>query len=407
VAVAQVNNYQAIFRLPAFRAFWVGFTLSALGDAMTKTALIWFVYQVTRSPEAVGLLLLCYTGPVIVGGLVAGVLLDRFNRRTVMLVDAVFRGAVVATIPLLAALGVLALWQLYVVAAVYGFLFMIPLAGGPSLVPSLVSEEHLSTANALETLSYTLSGVCGPPLAGLLIVLVGAPNVLALDAVSYAAFALGLLLVPLHLGKTTPHAAGDGRSGAHFADVLRLVTTNKVLLSITLMFMVFNVGEGFLAVWLPVLADRMGAGPEVYGICLGALAAGEVGGALVAGGLKAPFALGTMICLAQTLAGVSLALLLFGQTLWLTLPGLALLGFFSAPLTIWAQTLRMKVIPEQLRGRTFALLRTLMQGSGPLASALAGALLPALGLVAMIGCSSLLVGVPGLVGARVRQLRTT
>jgi MFS family permease len=99
--------------------------------------------------------------------------------------------------------------------------------------------------------------------------------------------------------------------------------------------------------------------------------------------------------------------LLFGQTLWLTLPGLALLGFFSAPLTIWAQTLRMKVIPEQLRGRTFALLRTLMQGSGPLASALAGALLPALGLVAMIGCSSLLVGVPGLVGARVRQLRTT
>ncbi len=404
MAAVRVSSYQAIFRLPAFRAFWGGFTLSAVGDAMTKTALIWFVYQVTHSPEAVGLLLLCYTGPVIIGGLVAGVLLDRFNRRTVMLVDAVFRGAVVATIPLLAALGVLALWQLYLVAAMYGFLFMIPLAGGPSLVPSLVSEEHLSTANALETLSYTLSGVCGPPLAGLLIVLVGAPNVLALDAVSYAAFALGLLLVPVHLGKSAPHAGAAG-PGARFADVLRLVTTNKVLLSITLMFMVFNLGEGFLAVWLPVLADRMGAGPEVYGICLGALAAGEVGGALVAGGLKAPFSLGTMICLAQTLAGVSLTLLLVGNTLWFALSGLALLGFFSAPLTIWAQTLRMKVIPEQLRGRTFALLRTLMQGSGPLASALAGALLPALGLAAMIGCSSLLVGVPGLVGARVRQLR--
>jgi MFS family permease len=404
VVALRTNKYQAIFRIVPFRAFWLGFTFSAIGDAMTKTALVWFVYQATRSPQAVGLLLLCYTGPVIVGGLVAGVLLDRFNRRTVMLVDALFRGAVVAIVPLLAALGLLALWQLYAVAAVYGFLFMIPLAGGPSLVPDLVPEEQLSTANALETLSYTLSGVCGPPLAGLLIVLVGAPNVLVIDALSYAAFALALLLIPAHLGKTAPHERASGQ-GARFADVLRLVTTNKVLLSITLMFMVFNVGEGFLAVWLPVLADRVGSGPEVYGICLGALAAGEVGGALVAGGMTAPFSLGTMICLAQTLAGVSLALLLVGQTLWFVLPGLALLGFFSAPLTIWAQTLRMKVIPERLRGRTFALLRTLMQGSGPLASALAGALLPVLGLVVMVGCSSVLVGVPGLVGTRVRQLR--
>ena len=54
MSAVRVNNYQAIFRLPAFRAFWVGFTLSAVGDAMTKTALIWFVYQVTHAPEAAG-----------------------------------------------------------------------------------------------------------------------------------------------------------------------------------------------------------------------------------------------------------------------------------------------------------------------------------------------------------------
>ena len=65
----------------------------------------------------------------------------------------------------------------------------------------------------------------------------------------------------------------------------------------------------------------------------------------------------------------------------------------------------MQIIPKQLRGRTFALLRTLMQGSGPLASAAAGGLLPILGLTTMIGGSAVLVGAPGLVGMQVRQLR--
>src|SRR5262249_9146190 len=83
---------------------------------------------------------------------------------------------------------------------------------------------------------------------------------------------------------------------------------------------------------------------------------------------------------------------------------LLLLGLFSAPLTIWAQTLRMRIIPEALRGRTFALLRTLMQGAGPLASAAAGFLLPLLGLMAMIACSVACIALPGLVGLRIGPL---
>lgn len=169
--------------------------------------------------------------------------------------------------------------------------------------------------------------------------------------------------------------------------------------------MIFNLGLGFLMVWLPLLSDRVGGGPEVYGLCLGAMAVGEVGGALLAGSIELLLSLGTLICLAQTLAGVSLLLVLVGQQLWWVLPGLALLGLFSAPLTVWAQTLRMQIIPEALRGRAFALLRTLMQGTAPLASALAGTLLPILGLVAMIGASALLMGGPGLVGAQVKALR--
>jgi MFS family permease len=83
----QLGRYRDIFQSVSFRWFWLGFTFSAVGDAMTRIALIWFVYQSTGSPQVVGWLLLCYTGPVVFGGLFAGSLLDRFDRRTVMLID--------------------------------------------------------------------------------------------------------------------------------------------------------------------------------------------------------------------------------------------------------------------------------------------------------------------------------
>jgi hypothetical protein len=103
--------------------------------------------------------------------------------------------------------------------------------------------------------------------------------------------------------------------------------------------------------------------------------------------------------MAQMLSGATLGILLLGKQLWWIILGLTLFGFFSAPLTIWAQTLRMQIIPEPLRGRT------LMQSAYPLGGAAAGWLLPLLGIPAMIGLSALLVGAPGLAGYPVRELR--
>jgi MFS family permease len=420
MARRQANPYSALLRSRPFARFWIGFTVSALGDAMTRVALIWYVYQTTNSPAAVGILLLCYTGPVLVGGLLAGSLLDRFDRGRVMLVDNAIRGLAIGSIPLLQAMGLLALWHLYAVAAVYGFLYMITLAGTPALIPALVADNtQLSAANALETLSYTLTGVLGPPLAGVLIVAAGAPSVLLLDGASYALFVLALLGAPRHQPAHLP-ATSTGSDPApaspirayRLQDALALTLSNRVLLSTTLMFMLFNVGLGFLSVWLPVLADHLtdSGGAALYGTLLGALAFGEMVGAVLAGAIAASSrALGVLICGTQILSGLSLTLLPVGKSVgrpvWGAAVGLALLGVFSAPLTIWAQTLRMQIIPAELRGRTFALLRTLMQGAGPLASAAAGAMLPLVGVSALVAASAVLIGGPGLLGARVKALR--
>jgi MFS family permease len=172
------------------------------------------------------------------------------------------------------------------------------------------------------------------------------------------------------------------------------------------MFLVFNIGGGMMGVWLPIFADTvLVGGPQLYGALLGVLALGEVVSAFLAGSLNLPLSLGTRICLAQALAGVALLIMLVAGVTWAAALSLALFGVFSAPLTIWAQTLRMRIIPAELRGRSFALLRMLMQSGNPIGGMLAGGLLPLIGMAATISLSALLVGGPGLVGFAVKPLR--
>jgi MFS family permease len=397
------ENYQRVFRNSSFRVFWLGFTISVLGDAMSRVALTWYVYDLTGSARALGLLTLAYTGPVILGGLIAGWLLDRFERTKVMLADNILRGLAVFLVPALYAAGRLELWHIYAVAAVYGSMMMISLAGGPALIPALVKRERLDTANALETLSFTLSGVIGPPAAGLLIARIGAPNVILVDAISYFVFATALFRINTLEQVLEPNR--ERSMNLSLSSAVHLLLSNSILLSTTLMFMAFNIGYGFLTVWLPIYSDQIaGGGPQLYGALLGVIAIGEILSASFVGSLSTRKSIGILIALAQMLSGIALALLLLGTNMGWIISGLLLLGFFSAPLTIWAQTLRMQIIPERLRGRTFALLRTLMQGAFPLGGAVAGFLMPVVGIPIMIALSATMIGAPGVIGLRVKDL---
>jgi MFS family permease len=403
MATLQFNSYREIFRNTDFFLFWSGFTLSSIGDSLTRVALTWLVFEQTKSAQALGMLTIAYTAPILIGGFIAGPLLDRFSARRVMIIDNLIRGVTFAALPLLQALDLLQIWHVYIFAAIYGSLMMISLAGGPTLIPSLVKKDQLETANALETLSFTLSSVIGPPLAGLLIVWIGTANVVILDALSYFIFAF--MVLGISVNETGQSNVEDEKVSFSLQAAIRLMIDNKILLSTTLMFMAFNVGLGALTVFLPLVSDRIAPGSsEMFGALLGALALGEVLSAWLAGSLHLKMGLGARIALAQILSGLSLTLLLMGSSFWAVASGLFLLGFFSAPLTIWAQTLRMQIIPVGMRGRTFALLRTLMQGATPLGGALAGFLLPVTGMQMMIGLSSLVIGGPGLAGTQIKEL---
>ena len=382
--------------IPAFRRVWAGVTVSAAGDAAGWVALV--ALALGPAHASLPLLAACYTLPVAVGGLTAGWALDRFGRARMMTADNLARGAVFASIPLTALVVPPGAAQVYLVAAVYGLLMMVTLAGFPSLIPALVPAAQLGQANALEGASYGLASLTGAALGGLVVATVGPVPVLAFDAASY----LVLAVILASIRGLQPRARRDGprltgTRGTGLAAVVRLALSNPVLRATTIMFAVFNIGEGALLVLLPHRAIGLGLGAGGYGYLVATVTGGELAAAafLAHRPWRAPLL--PSIIVAQLIAAL-VVLALLTISLAATLFGLVVLGACSAPMTAWAQTLRMRLVPEQAHGRMFAMLRTVMQATPPLGAGLA-AVTMRLGGAATVWAVVAAMGLPALLFA--------
>ena len=337
--------------------------MSAAGDAASWVALV--AYALGPAHGSVATLAVLYTAPVAVGGLVAGWALDRYDRRWLLIADSVARAAVFATIPLAVAWGGLTDIQIYLVAAVYGLLKMTSLAGFPSLIPELVPPGQLMAANALESVSFGIAGLVGAVGAGIAVATVGPGYVVAFDVLSYLLFAACLVGV-----RTTRNEPARRRRGGGLGPVLRLVARDPVLRATTVMFVLFNIGEGALLVVLPERAVDYGLGPGGYGYLFAAVTGGELLAALVLLRWSWRLSLTGSVVVAALVAAVAV-LAVLAPSPSVAVVGLVALGGCAAGMTTWAQTLRMAAAPAGVHGRLFALLRTVMQAAPPLGAVLA------------------------------------
>jgi MFS family permease len=403
-----VRRYLSLLRQRDFALLWGGATISALGDGMSFVALLWLLIERGGSPTDVGLLAAIHTAPVIIGGIATGPILDAFDPRRVLAADNALRGLAMASVPIAAAMGSLTTAHLFVVAAIYGLLFMTSAAGIPSLITRLVRGDELITANAMESLSFSLSGLIGPGVAGLLIAFVGAPFVLAIDALTYFVF-VGCLLAMRRGGKgeapvaETEMEPGPGAAPAStsrgLGPAVRFILSSAPIVAITLFYMSVNIAGGIVTVVIPLyVRDVLLAGPETFGLLLSVLTAGDLVGLLIVGAVNWRWPLGRSIAWALLSSGLVILL-------WLAEPPIAVLGAIlfvwgalSSSLTPWAQTIRMRLIPPEMRGRVFALLRTAMQSTRPIGAIAAGFLVARGDLTTAIVAVGLLFAVPGFIG---------
>jgi MFS family permease len=392
-----VKAYLAVLRIADYRLLWIGLVLNLLGDGATFTALAWIT--VNRAGAAgLGVLGVCFTVPVLVGGAVIGPLLDRFSRRKLLVWDSVFRGMVVAAIPLFNAVGLLSMWQLYAFATVYGLLKIIPLAGTPAVIPELVPADSLQAAMGLESTAMGAANIAGPAIGAVLIALIGPPNVLLLDAATYLVFAGLIMAIKAPLAR--PTATGDSpQQGIGWSPVFALLIRDRYLMFLTIGFALFNVSAGALLVVLPWLAKFQYAhGPALLGLMLAVAAGAELVGSLVSGAVKTSDRQMLRIGVLQVIAG-GLLLLLVPRSLPWVLTGLILSNILAGPLTVMGGVVRLTRIPNLMRGRAMTLMRTMMSGALPAGAAIGGFLLAGGRYTVLIVIVALLAAVPGVLTA--------
>ena len=319
-----MNRYRHLFAKRDFALLWGGATVSALGDGMSFVALVWLIIERGGTPAEVGWLAAVYTAPVIVGGIAAGVILDRFDRRRVIAADNVIRGLAIASVPLAAAMGVLTTAHLFVVAAIYGLLFMTSIAGNPQPDPGArrrVRPHHgqrdgvdlvrhrrprragargrrrspcsarRSCSRSTRRRTPSSSSACWRCVAA-------AESCRRAARPTATATASGVTVQAAPVGK------GIGPA-------VRFILGAPAIVATTVMYMCLNIGGGISVVVIPVYAlDVLGGGAATYGVLLSALTAGELIGLLVIGAVKWPWALGRSIAAGALLSGVILSLLL-------------------------------------------------------------------------------------------------
>jgi MFS family permease len=353
-----------------FRLFFTGQVISVSGTWMQNVALAWFVYELTRSPLAVGILTFCRFSPQTLFGLFAGVLADRLDNRRLMLTTQASSMVVAGALAILALSGVAQVWHVYVLALLAGIAQVFDSPGRHALVYQLVGRAELPNAVALNTSVFNASRIVGPGIAGLLIASVGVGACFLLNALSFLAVLAALLLMntralhPIDRPEERPTLLRGVREGLAYARADRRIS---LVLLLVLVVGTLGVNNGVI---LPVLAAELHAGPEVFGLLsamfglgalLGALATASLGRAswkvLLAGTTGFGAAM-LMVAPQSTIAACCAFLLVAGMCF-----------------TLWSSnsnSLLQLTAPDHLRGRVLSLYLFAFHGLAPAGGLLIG-----------------------------------
>ncbi len=202
-------------KIRSFTLLWSGQTISRIGDFAYEVALAWWVLEHTGWAAAMATVLICSIAPTLLFLLIGGVAADRYPRVPLMLASDLLRGVILTTVAVLAAYDALALWHVYLAAILSGIVDGFFQPAYSAMVPTVVPAEHLSSANALTSMSTTMGRIVGPAFGAMLIELLGTAGAFAVNAVSFVLAAV--LLVPL----LAVHVPAEPIASAETTNMLR------------------------------------------------------------------------------------------------------------------------------------------------------------------------------------------
>lgn len=371
-----------------FLTLLTGQGISAIGDAVSFTAMPLLVLALTGSGLAMGIVGVLQSIPDLLFGMVAGVLADRNDRRRMMLVADGGRAVLTALIPLSYVVGVPTLAVIYLVAAPMSVLRSLFLAAYTASLPSLVGRSELGRANSIFEAIYSFGYVVGPGIAGLLVATIGAAQTIAIDAVSYAASAVALFLIRQPLTVVRDHPPLDLwaeiREGAAY-----VIRHRPLRDAIAFWGLVSVLSAGLVPALAFYLVREEGFDASILGLVLAAYGLGTVVGAIVTTRLRLRRA-GPLLLGGNLIRGLALVAIALTGSIGVMVGAAIVGGIVDSVVLITYITLRAAASPDELLGRIGGTARTISLGLQPIGFIAAGLLIDAIGggvTLATIGVS--------------------
>jgi MFS family permease len=396
----------AVLRQRNFFLLWSGGVLSVIGDYFLFVALPFFVYERTGSALATGAMFIAETLPRLIFGSVAGVFVDRWDRKKTMVLSDLSRALIVLPLLLVAAGGPLML--VYAVAFVEASVSMFFLPAKGATIPNLVAERDLTAANSLNSLSEEVPSLVGALLGGALLGVVGLSGLILLDVATYltSALLISLISVPTAAApdeepEVTPEVAVSAWANAlkEWLGGLRLIGRDRSVAILFAVISVATVGEGVVTVLVIIFfRDVLGGGSAEFSYFIAAYGVGGIAGGLLLGWTSTLIDETRLFSLSLIANGL-LLVAIFNIPVLAVIVALAVLsGMTVVGWLVTSQTLLQKWVGDRYRGRVFGALETTQALTILLGMGLAVVLAGSLGVVLVLSIVGAVWSGAGVVG---------
>lgn len=354
-----------------FWKFWTGETISNFGTSMTQFAIPLLVFKLTGSAVLLGGTVALVGLPHLLFGLVIGAWSDRLDRKRLMIAVDILSAALIASIPIASAVGLLSIgWifvALFLAASVYIFFESAQFAA----IPSLVGRDQLVTANGRIQASFAAAGILGPLVGGALLVFIPVEDLLVIDSASFLVSAVMLSLVTRSFNTT--RAAARTTIRADIAEGLRYVLRHPVLRNISAMMAMINFVSVTVFAQLVLYAkQRFAATDTEVGLFFAAAGAGVVVCSLAAGPLRARWSFGNVALGSLMVSGLLTIAFAYAPSIAAAIALFGLISGIGILFNINTGSLRQAIVPAHMLGRIISVAAVLAWSMNPLGAMVGG-----------------------------------
>ena len=368
--LARVRVMTRAVRHRNFRLFLAGQGLSLIGTWVQSVAQSWLVYRLSESPVMLGLVAFAGQVPYLFLAPIAGVVVDRVNRRKLILLMQVLELAQAALLATLTLTGTIQVWHVFYLALALGLAGVFEMTARQTFLVEMVGKEDLMNAIALNSSIYNSGRILGPAVAGVLVAAIGEGWCFAVNAASFLAVIVCLLLMRLPASSPREEQVSPLE---HFREGWNYVRGHPPSRALLLLLGLTSVLNYPFLVLMPVFADTvLHGGPQALGLLMSATGVGAILGSLYMAMRTGLRGLSRTITAATVTYSVALALFALSRNLHLSMLLLLPVGFGMMVAVAATNTALQTIVPDALRGRMLGFYGMMFVGMTPIGSLLGG-----------------------------------